>query len=207
MTISFPASLPAIIGPASFTMRAVNQTAISTSPFTYKQQVVAHTGQRWEAEAQLPPMDRDRAEAWIGFLVSMQGSIGTFLMGDPAGATARGSVGGTPVVNGPNQTGGSLSISGASSSQTDWIRAGDYIQLNSGSSATLHKVLQDADSDGSGLVNLDIWPNIRSAPADASTVVVSSAVGVWRLNSGQQDWSISAAAIYGLSFAAVEAIA
>ena len=206
MAISYPRTFPTHTGIKAINLRAVNQSAISASPFTFKQQVHKHTGERWEAEVTLPPMKRTDAEQWIAWLMSMGGLSGTFLMGDPLGATARGAASGTPVVDGGSQTGSTLTINGAVTSVTGWIKAGDYIQLGGGSSATLHKVLQDAASDASGGVALDIWPSLRSSPTDGSTVVVSGAEGRWRLNAATVDWSIDNAAVFGLTFGAIEAI-
>lgn len=206
MAISYPLTLPSHTGIAQINFRAINTVGMSMSPFTYAQQVVAHSGQRWEADITLPPMKRADAEQWIAWLVSLRGQLGTFTLGDPTGATPRGSAGGTPVVNGADQVGGTLAIDGCTASQTGWLKAGDYIQLGSGTTATLHKVLQDANSDGSGNVSLDIWPYIRSAPTDGSTVVTSNTVGKFRLASNEQNWSINEASIYGMTFGAVEAI-
>jgi hypothetical protein len=128
------------------------------------------------------------------------------LLGDPNGATARGAATGTPLVNGASQTGGSLVIDGAATSVTGWLKAGDYIQLGSNGSSTLHKVLTDANSDGSGNVTLDIWPHIRVAPADNAAVTVSDAKGLFRLSSNEQAFSINESAIYGMTFAAMEAV-
>ena len=210
MAISYPLTFPTVTGVNSINLRAVNAVAMSESPFTYKQQVIAHTGQRWEAEITIPPMQRADAEVWISFLVSLNGSKGTFLMGDPNAATARGSASvtpGTPVVNGIDQTGDSLAIDGLPLSATGYLKAGDYIQLGAGASATLHKVLTDVDTNGSGQATLDLWPYIRTAPSDGATVVVSNAKGVFRLAGNRTDWSISNAAFYGVTFAAIEAIA
>lgn len=206
MAISYPLTLPSHTGIAQINFRAINTVGMSMSPFTYAQQVVAHSGQRWEADITLPPMKRADAEQWIAWLVSLRGQLGTFTLGDPTGATPRGSAGGTPVVNGADQVGGTLAIDGCTASQTGWLKAGDYIQLGSGTTATLHKVLQDANSDGSGNVSLDIWPYIRSAPTDGSIVVTSNTVGKFRLASNEQNWSINEASIYGMTFGAVEAI-
>jgi hypothetical protein len=209
MTISFPLTLPTATGISSITLRAINAVAISESPFTLKQQVVAHTGQRWEAEVTIPPIKREQAEVWVSFLVSLQGVRGTFLLGDPANATPRGSASsapGTPLVNGASQTGDSLTIDGCPASATGYLKAGDYIQLGGGSTATLHKVLQDVNTNGSGQATIDLWPYIRNAPSDNSTVVVSNAVGVFRLGSNETNWTIRDAAIYGITFPAIEAI-
>jgi len=204
--ITYPLTLPSHTGIAQISFRAINTVGVSQSPFTYKQQVVAHSGQRWEADITLPPMRRSDAEQWVAWLMSLRGRLGTFNLGDPVGATPRGSAGGTPLVNGASQLGGTLEIDGCTASQTGWLKAGDYIQLGSGGTATLHKVLQDADSNASGEVTLEIWPYVRSAPSDNATVVTSNTVGHFRLASNEQNWNIDQAAIYGITFGAVEAI-
>lgn len=206
MPISYPRALPTHTGIRSINLRAVNVTAVSESVFTLRQQVYKHSGERWEAEITLPPMKRADAEGWIAWLLSMRGREGTFLLGDPLGGTARGSVGGTPVVNGGSQTGDSISIDGCTASQTGWLKAGDYIQLGAGASASLHKVLQDVSSSGAGQATIDIWPSIRTAPADGAAIVVNNAKGVFRLTSPNVDWAIDEASIYGLTFPAVEVI-
>ena len=206
MPISYPRALPPHTGIRSINLRAVNVTAVSESVFTLRQQVYKHSGERWEAEITLPPMKRADAEGWIAWLLSMRGREGTFLLGDPLGGTARGSVGGTPVVNGGSQTGDSISIDGCTASQTGWLKAGDYIQLGAGASASLHKALQDVSSSGAGQATIDIWPSIRTAPADGAAIVVSNAKGVFRLTSPNVDWTIDEASIYGLTFPAVEVI-
>jgi len=206
MAITYPLSSPTHVKPSNITFRAVNTVGVSQSPFTYQQQAVAHAGQRWEVDVTLPSMARADAEQWVAFLVSLRGRVGTFTLGDPVSATPRGSAGGTPLVNGASQTGGVLNIDGCTASQTGWLKAGDYIQLGSGGSTTLHKVLQDADSNGSGQVSLDLWPYIRTAPADDLAVVVTNTVGRFRLASNEQNWNINEASIYGLTFGGVEAI-
>jgi hypothetical protein len=210
MAISYPLAFPTVTGVAAVTLRGVNAVAISESPFTFKQQVIAHQGQRWEAEITLPPQKRATAETWAAFLMSLQGSRGTFLMGDPNAATARGSASttaGTPVVNGASQTGQSLTVDGLPASATGYLLAGDYIQLGGGSSATLHKVLQNVDSNALGQATIELWPYVRTSPADGATILVSNAQGVFRLTNNQADWSIDSASVYGISFAAVEAVA
>tara|TARA_S200002703_G_scaffold23455_1_gene20281 strand:- start:575 stop:1207 length:633 start_codon:yes stop_codon:yes gene_type:complete len=209
MSITYPLTLPTTKGVAAINLRAVNAVAISQSPFTFKQQVIAHQGQRWEADITLPPMKRADAEVWVSFLVSLAGRRGTFTMGDPNCAAARGSASvtpGTPVVNGGGQTGSSLTVSGLPASATGYLLVGDYIQLGGGSSASLHKVMQQVDSSASGTASIEIWPYIRTAPSDSASVVVGDAVGVFRLSSNETNWSIDTASFYGISFAATEAV-
>jgi hypothetical protein len=206
MAITYPLSLPSHTGIRSVELRSTNAVAYSRSPFTFAGQAFAYPGQMWQADITLPPMKRADAEQWIAWLVSLRGQLGTFLLGDPLGQTARGAATGTPLVNGEEQTGDSLIIDGAATDVTGWLKAGDYIQLGSNGSSRLHKVLADANSDGSGNVTLDIWPSIRTAPADNATVTVANTVGLWRLSGNESSWSINEASIYGISFSAMEAV-
>lgn len=208
MAISYPLSMPTVARPKNISLRAVSVVAMSQSPFTLRQQILQHQGQRWEADITLPPMRRTNAEQFVAFLLSLGGRFGTFLL-SPFPCTARGSAStapGTPLVNGANQTGSQLNFDGAPSSAVGYLKAGDFIQLGSGASATLHKVLVDANSSVGGAVTVDIWPSIRNAPADNSPVIVSSPAGLFRLATNETQWSIDEVATYGISFSAVEAI-
>jgi hypothetical protein len=147
-------------------------------------------------------MTRASAEEWISFMISLNGMQGTFLLGDPFGATARGVGTGTPLVKGASQTGNSLITDGWAVSQTGIMKAGDYFQLGSNSSSKLYKVLVDANSDGSGNATLDIFPSINTAVNDDSALTLASAKGVFRLSSNEMGFDLSQAQQYGLSFSA-----
>ena len=209
MAITYPLTLPTITGVQSVNFIARNSVGTTASPFTYEQQVFKNVGQRFEADITLPPMSRVDAEVWNTFFIKLYGQFGTFLLGDPNSATPRGtasSSAGTPVVNGASQTGDTLNIDGVPASQTGYLKAGDYIQLGTTSNARIYKVLDDADSNGSGEVALTIYPDLRSTPSDGATVVVSNAVGLFRLTTPTHNWSISTDGIYSMTFGAAEAI-
>lgn len=210
MSIAYPLSLPTVTGIRSINLRARNAVGLSRSPFTFKEQVFSHGGQMLEAEISLPPMTRAEGEQWVSFLIKLKGMQGTFLLGDPAAATPRGSAAttpGTPVVSGAGQTGDDLTVSGLPADVDGYLLAGDYIQLGTSGSATLHKVLNDVDTSANGIGLIDLYPSIRTAPVDAAAVVVANAKGVFRLATNETNWSINEVTHYGLSFAAVEAIA
>jgi len=209
MAITYPLNLPTHTGIASVNLIARNSIGISSSPFTFTQQVQKNSGQRWEADITLPMMKREDAEQWISFFMKLYGQYGTFLMGDPNAATPRGSASsapGTPLVNGASQTGNTLSIDGAPASATDYLKAGDYIQIGTGSNTRLYKVLDDADSNASGEVDLTIWPDLRSSPADNAAITVASARGLFRISTPTTNWSTSTGGFYSLTFGAVEAL-
>jgi len=389
MTISYPLSTPTNIGIANITLSAENAVAISQSPFTYQQQVVAHPGQRWAASISLPPMKRPDAEYWVAFLLSLKGQIGTFLLGDPNCVTAQGSAtarrnilayseqldnaywtvnggavtanaetapnstvtadnlventvntghylgrniswvsgntytlsvyvkrpigsvrnvrlslpaaqfgavassaffdtstgavlsteGGVatttetlangwfrfsvskaatatatddfrfflvlgtnnsnylgdgtsslsfwgaqlevgssptayqgvvatygPLVNGGSQVGDTLVIDGCSPSVTGFLLPGDYIQLGSSTTTQFYKVLTQVDTDASGGATLDLWPNLRSSPADNAAITVANTKGRFRLKDNVTQWGINEISSYGITFDCVEAI-
>lgn len=206
MAISYPVTFPASIGVSSINIRAKTVVGVSSSPFTGQQQVYKHQGQWWEAEVSLPPMKRDEAEQVVAFLIKMNGQYGTFLMGDFLSTAPRGIGTGTPLVNGASQAGDELVTDGWTVSTTGILKAGDWIQLGSASTSTLHKVLDDVTSDASGNATLNIFPNLRSSPDDNAVITISSPKGRWRLASNETDYAIDNASIYGMTFACIEAL-
>lgn len=199
-------TFPTRLGVNSITLRMASQNAISQSPFTFKQQVLQYPGRRWEADITLPRMRHDDARVWIAWLAKLDGALNTFTMGDPKGYVPQGHAGGTPLVAGAGQTGSSLDVDGCDPDRGWWLRAGDYIQLGSGADARLYMVTEDVDSDASGAATLSLWPAIPTAPADNTPVVVTNAVGAFRLATNVSTWSIDEASFYGIQFSAVSVV-
>ena len=194
MALSYPLATPTSIGIESIELRAVNAVATSQSPFTYKQQIISHGGQKWEASVSIPSVHRDKAAQWKAMLVGLKGPVGTFLLGDPDYDTPQGTVSACTLT-------GSAGDDTVTVAMTGTLLAGDYIQLGSASSAKLHQVLVDQNGGGS----LEIWPALRS-DYTAATVTFNSAKGVFRLATNISSWSINNSSTYGISFEAVEAI-
>lgn len=208
MTISYPRDLPAVKAPRSVELRAVTATGLSRSPFTGAEISYQWSLERWEVDLSLPPMTRVDAEAWAAWILSLQGRAKTFLLGDPLGAVPRGSARDADLltVDGAGQTGHALALTSAPASVAGYFKAGDYLQLGTGSTARLHKILEDAHSDGTGRVTVDLWPALRGSPPDGASVKVEGARGVFRLASNVQGWQISEAALYGFTLAAEELV-
>ena len=208
MAITYPLTLPTHTGIASIELRAMNAVAYSRSPFTFAGQVHAYTGKAWQADITLPAMKRSDAEQWVAWLISLKGQLGTFYLGDPLATTPLGSARNSDgiLVDGAVSSGDTIDIDGAPTSQTDYLKAGDYLQIGTGTSRQLFKVLADVDTDGTGSATVDVWPNVRTTIADNASVTVESTQGVFRLASNEQAYSINEASIYGISFGAIEAI-
>ena len=194
MAISYPLALPTSIGIAQITLNANNAVSISQSPFTFQQQIFQHPGQRWTASVSIPAIQRDLADPWVAFLLALNGPVGTFLLGDPNAKAPRGTATSATITG----TAGSAS---PTITMTGTLLAGDYIQIGSGATATLHKVLVDRSGTGT----IEIWPALRSAVTGA-TVTLTNTVGRFRLTGNQQTFSIDDSSKYGISFDCVEAL-
>jgi hypothetical protein len=204
MAISYPITLPTSPTLRDITLRTRSVVGVGASPFTLQAQSYAWPGQILAASCRLPPMARAEAEAWVAALVSLNGMECSFLLGDTANPAPRGSATGTPLVNGAGQTGRTLATDGWTAGVTGILKAGDWIQLGTAGTARLHKVVADATSNGSGEATLDLWPALRSSPADNAALTLASPKGLFMLASNQTEWSIDEARIYGLAFEAVE---
>ena len=170
MAISYPLALPTSIGIAEITLSANNAVAISQSPFTFQQQIIQHPGQRWTASVSIPPVRRDLAEPWVAFLLAMNGPVGTFLLGDPNAKAPQGTATSATITGAARSSSPTITMTGT-------LLAGDYIQIGSGATATLHKVLQDRNGTGT----IEIWPALRSV-ASSAAVTLTNTVGRFRLS-------------------------
>ena len=194
MAISYPLNTPTNIGIANITLMAENAVAISQSPFTFQQQVVAHPGQRWAASISLPPMKRQDAESWVAFLLSLYGQVGTFLLSDPNCPAPRGTATSATLTGSAGSTSPTITMTGT-------LLAGDYISLGSGATSRLHKVVQDRSGTGT----IEIWPALRESVTDAA-VDLTEAKGRFRLKDNITQWSINEISSYGITFDCVEAL-
>jgi hypothetical protein len=205
MAITYPLQFPSQCV-REITIRAKTIVGFNSSPFTGQQQVYKHQGQWWEAEMSFPPMRRENAEEVAAFLIKLNGRFGTFLMGDPANTLPRGAGTGTPLVKGGSQTGNELITDGWTINTTNILKAGDWIQLGTGSASRLHKVLQDVNSDGTGTATLTIFPNLRSIPADNLSIITQNPKGQWRLSTNDIEYNIQTGQFYGITLACMEAL-
>lgn len=198
MAITYPISLPPG-GIDQITMTMVNTVAVSTSPFTGQQQVYRHAGDHWTAEVRLHKMERVDAEKWIAALGSLYGQYGKMLLGDPAGVLPQGTISGTLTVNGAEQTGTTLIVSATNGT----LVAGDYIQLGSGATSRMHKVLVDVASGGT---TLELFPRLRESPADGSIITYQNCKGMFRLATSSSPFQYVSPVVASIQFSAREAV-
>lgn len=199
MAITYPLDLPGSqIVEVSF--RLIRSQATSVSPFSYSVGVYDWLGARWEADISLPPMRGDQADAWEAWLLSLNGQVGTFWLGDPLRAAPKGTQTADVTVTAALSPGArSIPVQmGAGAT----LKRGDAIQFGS----RLHKIVEDATADGEGAADLSIEPGLRKAVSLASTAKVSGARGTFRLSTPDVEWSSEPGGFRSMRFSAMEAL-
>lgn len=91
-----------------------------------------------------------------------------------SGLDPNGVGGGTPLVNGASQAGGSIITDGWSSSTTNVVRAGDVLKF-AGDNA-VYRVRSDHNSDGGGNATINIVPNLRLSPSNNAVITRAGVV-------------------------------
>jgi len=190
MAITYPLTVPDGYIQSYHIDAQVNSTEVR-SIFTSAQSTYLWGSGLWVGHIDLRPMRGADAATWQAFIMSLQGQTGTFLLGDPLKATPLGAGGGSPVVDGADQSGAELAISGAPASVTGWLKAGDHIQVGTGATTHLHAVLKDVNTNGSGGATIDVWPALRGAPANGGAVVINSPKGIWRMTDRTNGWAVA----------------
>lgn len=198
MTISYPLVLPSARKPRSVVFHMKNVVGVNTAPTSLVSQRYKFPGERWEVDVSMPLMPRADGEAWVGFLTSLQGPLGSFYIGDPAHPSPRGTVAGSVVANGAQSAGAyTLAVSGGTGS----FAIGDWLQITHSGIKRLYKALSVGSASGS---TLDIWPSLRAAVSNGDAVVVTSCVGKFMLT-GMPEYTLDSAGRYQIgTFSAVE---
>lgn len=160
------------------------------SPLSKFVQTAARDGTRLALSQRFSDLVGAERRIMQAFLARMNGQENRALIYDHTYHGARGALGGTPVVDGANQKGKSISIRDMTADVVGIFRAGDQIAfLNANGNYELKFVLSDADSDSNGDVSLDIYPEIHHSPADGAEIVTTNPAGTFMLASPDISWS------------------
>lgn len=172
------------------------------SQFTFSTQIQKHAGERWEFVLTYPPMTNVQAGEFLAFLLRMNGKLNTTLVPDPDRIAPQGIGTGTPLINGSAQTGNSIITDGWTVSQTGILKAGDLLQIGN----YMYMVLQDANSDSGGNATFNIWPSLRSSPADDASIIINNCATLCRLASNNMEWNTNNLSHYGITISFVESL-
>lgn len=201
---TYPLALPSAPAPRNSTIELERVVGIAASTFTRAQQVQRHQGAQWRLSFEYPPMRRAEAAEWQAFFAKLQGIYGTFLAGDPDAKTIRGSLTGSPLVDGASQTGNQINVDGLPETTAGLLLPGDYISFASYNH--MHMVTASLDSDSSGSGTITFEPSLRSSPGNNAALQFANVTGAFRLTENVGRWSANEMGIYGFSLEAMEAI-
>ncbi len=192
------------VSPTTSSWTLVNNASAFVSPLTGYTQTMARTGNRWRAQWVFQNViTADRAELQA-FLAKLNGLEHRFYIHDHA-YTRRGS-GSGGLVNGASQTGNTLVTDGWPTSQTIF-KAGDQFSYDRGTNNhELKIVTQDATSDGSGNLTINIWPEIHVSPANNASIRVTTPFQTFMLESPDVAWSNAPGSniLSGITFTGIE---
>lgn len=167
-------ALPSTANPATVTWGLERNDGSFVSPLNGYTQELERAGARWMATLTwnvLSDTDAAQVAAWA----ARMSKAGIRCRIQNYGYVQHGAGGGTPIVNGANQTGIALITKGWPNTTTV-LKAGDMVQLATGQ---LIMICTDATSDGAGNATLDFEPKIRTSPADLSALTLANPTGLF----------------------------
>lgn len=171
------------------------------------QQIHEHDKALWIATVSLPPMKRATAAKWLAFFMKLHGRKGTFLLGDADCKTAQGAITGSVTLNADIAIGDyDIELLTSLNSTSNVFKAGDYIQINTGGSAKLHMIVEDASTNGSGVATVTVEPSIKTAALATTDVIYSDAKGVFRMDANELGWDADYLSRFGVTFSCTEAL-
>ncbi len=169
------------------------------SPFTGAEQRVQRGGTRWRVTLNLQALNKAQRATMQAFVTRVLAEEDNFTL-PPSAYTLRGAGGGTPLVAGAGQTGFSLNIDGAPVSETGWLLAGDFFQVDN----QLKMVTEDVDTNASGEATINFAPELRDSPADNAALDISSPTGIFMFEPSVMGWTNYSPALSDFTISCIE---
>jgi len=181
-------------------IRSVTPTRVSTS-HSMKRQARSRGAQRFGFRLSWRNLKRAEYQIIDAFLSAQRGQFENFTIILPIHSAPLGSWAGVPVVNGANQSGRNLSVSGFAALQTV-AKAGDFFKLASG--AKVYKLTQDAVSDAVGIATLVFEPALIATPSNGESITSTNVPFTVALASDMQESPVRSGGTYDIDVDVVE---
>ncbi|WPJ68573.1 hypothetical protein OMDBNIEC_00087 [Salmonella phage STP-SP5] len=165
---------PEEIRPSNMEWYLSSNSVEFTSPFNGASQTVSYPGSRWEASLVFDNLNDWQSRKLEVILAKLDGKAGRVMIHD-FGRWGRAPMG-KPVVNGASNTGTVLITKGWTPNRKV-LWEGDYISVN----GELKLITEDAWSDDSGNIVLQIAPMLRNIPPNGATIETQNPRGSFRL--------------------------
>lgn len=184
MPIVFPIDVPQT-PPSAARVGKRDANRFEPSPYTGRGTVQEFEGEWWTLQLNYSRLRRVLAQPVSAFGSKLRKSVGTFVIAFPGYVNPLGTakdIAASPSVNGSGQAGNtSINIKSAPANQTGWLVEGDIIQVGPASRPHWHEVLENVDTDGTGLATIEVWPRVREGTIDNDLVATENPLCIFRV--------------------------
>lgn len=185
MTFAYPLDIP-LKDFSEVEVESVDINSMQSSTFTGIESIQEFEGDYWKINLRYLDLNEELGRKVSAFVFALRRSVGTFVVNFPGYGGPRGSASQTPSspqVDGTGQAGKRfLNIKNATPSITQWLLAGDIIQVGPDSRPHWHMALQDVTTDATGRATIDVWPALRASIADNDVVILDEPLGIFLLS-------------------------
>ncbi|PCK30461.1 hypothetical protein [Pseudoalteromonas piscicida] len=175
--------LPLPKPPKSCVFRLVPNSQLHINKANNASEVFDNEGAYWEFEIELTNVPESDALELDGFLASLRGSVGRFLMHDYRREQER--LDTTAYVYGGYNDGAALPVTNLPAGQV-YARAGEKIQIGTGSASELKILTENVLPSATGTTTLRFESPLRRIPAHNTPVCFVRPAGVFRLIDNKQ---------------------
>lgn len=190
------------IKPSVSTWGIITNTKSFSSPLTGSTQTAVRKGTRWKCSFRFDNLIQSDSAIMQAFLAKLNGQEHRFTIKDDSYVMG-GSGGGTPLVNGANQSGTSLVTDGWPNNITGVLKAGDRIEVG----GELKMVTADVNSGATtGPATIPIIPEIHTSPANNDPITTIDPLVKLMLVQDSIEWTNNVHGYVTYQFSAIEDI-
>ncbi len=142
----------------------------------------------WVATFESPPLYESESNEWKALMMNLKGKVNQLALWNLARPTPLGTMRGTMTLN-TAATQGDTSISIiASGESSKTLLKGDYIGIGSGLTQQVVMGVEDATSDGSGVIQFTFQPPLRNAHSVSTSVIWDKPKALFRSEGTVSPW-------------------
>jgi hypothetical protein len=195
-------TFPSTPAPSAIKIQSYQPTRVSIS-HNLRRSVRTNGAQRWVVTADWVGLTRAQFAPIQAFVLAQRGQWDTFTAALPAHKLPQGVATGTPLVNGANQQGRSLSTRGWTAGLAGALKAGDFIGISG--QTKVYMVTADVNADAFGLASVAIEPALLEVPVGGATLLVRNVPFTLALGADTLESGVAPGSIYNFSLQLVEA--
>lgn len=160
----------------------------------------------WVSTISVPSSLEISSGSWIAFIMRLRGRVNQVALPNLARPIPRGTMRGSMTLStGVFRGDTTLPIISAGEASKTLLK-GDYLGIGSGSTQQLIVVTEDAISDGSGNITVNIFPAIRNDFLISEPITWDTPKALFRINDKENIWSYDDISINDLTLNLIESV-